>query len=215
MGEAVTFAGTSAYLADGGGPGLVVIHEWWGLVPHIKDVAERFAAVGFTALAPDLYEGATADEEPDEAEKLMMRLHPDRAIAGAAATVDELRRRGCTKVGIIGFCLGGAIALATSAAAVGCDLAATVAYYGIWPRMGENTIPNPVLVHVAEHEEHNPPALPANFPKWFEGMTNVELHIYWGTQHAFFNDTYADSYDPDAARLSWARTVAFLGEHLR
>jgi carboxymethylenebutenolidase len=71
-----------------------------------------------------------------------------------------------------------------------------------------------VLVHVAEHEEHNPPASPEQFPTWFEGMGNVEIHIYPGTQHAFFNDTYADSYDEVAASLSWDRTISFLRQHL-
>jgi carboxymethylenebutenolidase len=211
MGELVAFDRLRGYLADGHGPGLVVLHEWWGLVPHIEDVTERFAALGFTALAPDLYDGATAgNEEPDEAEKLMMRLNPDRAVTRVATTVEELRRRGCAKVGVVGFCMGGALAIAASAPAAGCDVDATVAYYGIWPRRGERTISAPVLIHVAEHEEHNPPALPANFPTWFEGMGNVEIHIYPGTQHAFFNDTYPESYDASAAELSWERTVAFL-----
>ena len=214
MGELIRFGDLEGYLADGGGPGLVVLHEWWGLVPHVKDIADRFQALGYRALAPDLYDGDTADREPDDAEKLMMSLHPDRAVAMAAATVNELRRRGCTKVGIIGFCLGGALAITASGAASPCDVDATVAYYGIWPRRGERTITGPVLIHVAEHEEHNPPALPENFPSWFEGMDNVEMHIYPGTQHAFFNDTYTESYDAAAAQLSWDRTVAFLAQHL-
>jgi hypothetical protein len=82
MGEMVEFrsnGGTaSGYLADGGGPGLIVIQEWWGLVPHIKDVADRFAAAGFTALAPDLYHGESSTE-PDGAGKLMMALNLDQA----------------------------------------------------------------------------------------------------------------------------------------
>lgn len=96
-----------------------------------------------------------------------------------------------------------------------CDVGATVAFYGIFPKTREREITSPVLVHVAEHEEHNPPASPAQFPSWFAGMSNVEIHIYGGTQHAFFNDTYVDSCDPIAARLSWDRTVGFLRGHLR
>jgi len=208
----VEFDGISGYLADSNGPGVVVLHEWWGLVPHIIDVCDRFAALGFTALAPDLYQGATAaNSEVDDAEKLLTELDRERAIAEVATTVAELRRRGCTSVGTLGFCLGGALSVAASAA---CAVDATVAYYGIWPHHGERTITNPILVHVAEHEEHNWPALPAHFPRWFEGMTNAQVHIYWGTQHAFFNDTRPESYDADAAALSWDRTVAFFGEHL-
>jgi carboxymethylenebutenolidase len=172
----------------------------------------QVAALGFTALAPDLYRGGTAtDTEPDDAEKLMMRLDRERAVADVAATVSELRARGCAKVGTIGFCLGGALSLAASAA---CPVEATVAYYGIWPLTGERTITNPILVHVAEHERHNWPAQPAHFPKWFEGMSNAQIHIYPGTQHAFFNDTRPEGYDEAAAELSWDRTVAFFREHL-
>jgi carboxymethylenebutenolidase len=212
VGEEIVLDGTSAYMAEGGGPCLVVLHEWWGLVPHIKDICDRFASAGFTAFAPDLYDGATApDSEPDTADWLMKRLERPRAIAEVAAVIAEVRRRGCQKVGTVGFCLGGALSLAASAA---CAVDATVAYYGIWPHTGERSITNPVLVHVAEHEEHNWPALPAHFPSWFEGMDNVELHIYDGTQHAFFNDTRPDLYDEAAASLSWDRTLTFLREHL-
>jgi carboxymethylenebutenolidase len=211
-GDAVEFDGISGYLAGGAGPGIVVLHEWWGLVPHIQDICDRFARLGFTALAPDLYHGATASNtEPDDAEKLLMQLDRERAIAEVATTVGEMRRRGCAKVGVIGFCMGGALALAASAV---CPVDATVAYYGIWPHSGERTITNPILVHVAEHEEHNWPALPEHFPKWFEGMDNAEIHIYPGTPHAFFNDSRPSSYDETAATLSWERTVAFFREHL-
>ena len=212
MGEAVEFDGISGYLAVGEGPGIVVLHEWWGLVPHIKDVCDRFAQLGFTALAPDLYHGATAaNTEPDDAEKLLMELDRERAIGEVAATVRELRGRGCAKVGVIGFCMGGALSLTASAV---CPIDATVAYYGIWPRTGERTITNPILVHVAEHEEHNWPALPEHFPKWFDGMNNVEIHIYPGTQHGFFNDTRPSAYDEASATLSWDRTIGFFREHL-
>jgi carboxymethylenebutenolidase len=226
MGERIDINGITAYLADGGGPGLVVLHEWWGLVPHILDVTDRFAAQRFTALAPDLYHGATAaNDEPDLAEKLMMGQNPVRAITETRTAITELRRRGCAKVGVVGFCLGGALALAVSADVLSFDWSgppvaqdrivdATVAFYGIWPKSGEDTIATPVLIHVAEHEDHNPPALPENFPKWFAGMDNVEMHIYAGTQHAFFNDTHPASYDEANARLAWDRTITFLRRHL-
>jgi carboxymethylenebutenolidase len=210
MGEAVEFQGIEAYLADGGGPGVVVLHEWWGLVSHIEDICDRFAALGYTALAPDLYHGSRSDNEVDEAERLLMQMDRERAVAEVAITVDEMRRRGCVKVGVIGFCMGAALAFTASAV---CPVDATVGYYGIWPHSGERTITTPILAHVAEHEEHNWPALPAYFPHWFEGMDNAEIHIYWGTDHAFFNDT-RPSYDAAAAELSWDRTVGFFREHL-
>jgi carboxymethylenebutenolidase len=214
MGEEIDFEGISGYLAGDGAPGVVVLHEWDGLVPHIRDVTDRLAAVGFTALAPDLYDGASAPwGDAAEAQRLQRQIlrDPEGAAARIALAVDELRKRGHPKVGTLGFCTGGALSLLTSAIH---PVDATVAYYGIFPRTGERNITNPVLVHVAEHEEHNPPASPEQFPTWFEGMSNVEIHIYPGTQHAFFNDTYADCYDELAASVSWDRTISFLRRYL-
>src|ERR1700678_3513743 len=114
MGEMVEFAsnGSTAggYVAtpeSGSGPGVIVIQEWWGLVPHITDVCDRFAAAGFVALAPDLYRGKKTTE-PDEAGKEMMALQLDRAARAMSGAVDELRRRsGHETLGVVGFCMGG------------------------------------------------------------------------------------------------------------
>src|SRR4051794_35127076 len=90
VGELVTIAGCSVYATGGEGPCVVVLHEWWGLVPHIEDVCDRFAAAGFAAFAPDLYDGAVAPEdEPDRAEWLMAKLDRGRAIAAVADLVTE------------------------------------------------------------------------------------------------------------------------------
>src|SRR3954470_7387678 len=119
MGSMVTFAsngGTAdGYLteAEGGGPGLILIQEWWGLVGHIKDVAERFASAGFTTLAPDFFHGATTGE-PDEAMRLMMGLAMDQAakdVAGAAAYLSGLDSVTAPEIGVVGFCMGGSLAL--------------------------------------------------------------------------------------------------------
>jgi carboxymethylenebutenolidase len=212
VGQLLEVAGISTYESGDTGACLVVLHEWWGLVPHIKDVCDRFGAAGFRAFAPDLYEGETAPEtEPDKAEWLMSRLDREQAIGAVRAVVEDLRLRECREVALLGFCMGSALAIAASAR---CAVDATVGYYGIWPHAGERTITSPLLIHVAEHEEHNWPALPAHFPRWFEGMSNVEMYIYEGTQHAFFNDVRPDAYDQAAAQLSWDRTLAFLRTHL-
>jgi carboxymethylenebutenolidase len=114
MGENVTFRSNGhtcdGYLA-GEGPGVLVIQEWWGLVPHIRDVVDRFAAAGFTALAPDLYHGESSTE-PDGAGKLMMALNLDQAakdLDGAIAMLQE--RTGSSKVGVVGYCMGGGLTL--------------------------------------------------------------------------------------------------------
>ncbi|MDZ7732093.1 MAG: dienelactone hydrolase family protein [Acidimicrobiia bacterium] len=124
MGEMVEFPsnGSTAtgYLAvpdRGSGPGVLVIQEFWGLVDHIKDVCERFAAEGFVALAPDLYHGETTDE-PDEAGKLMMALNLDRAIRDLGGAADFLAGHDAvtsSKLGVTGFCMGGGLALALAA----------------------------------------------------------------------------------------------------
>src|SRR3954454_10864169 len=120
MGELVEFPSNghtaSGYLAvppSGSGPGVVVIQEWWGLVPHITDVCDRFAAAGFVALAPDLYHGETTTE-PDEAGKLMMALNLDQAATDMGGAIDHLLGLDVVTsagVGVVGFCMGGALAL--------------------------------------------------------------------------------------------------------
>ncbi len=144
MGETVEFSsnGGSAegYLArpaGGRGPGVVVIQEWWGLVPHIRDVADRFAGAGFVALAPDLFHGERTTE-PDEAMKLLMGLEMDRAardIAGAAGHLAGREETSGRGVGTVGFCMGGSLALWS--ATLSDDVTATVGFYPAvpWERM--------------------------------------------------------------------------------
>ena len=115
MGEMVEFksnGGTcTGYLAGTSGPGVIVIQEWWGLVPHITDIADRFAAEGFVALAPDMYHGEMTDE-PDMAGKLLMSMNLATAGKDLSGAVDLLQERtGRTKVGVTGFCMGGGLAL--------------------------------------------------------------------------------------------------------
>ena len=110
---------TGGYLAtpkQGSGPGVIVIQEWWGLVDHIKDVCDRFAGEGFVALAPDLYHGKPT-KSPDEAGKLMMALRIDEAERDLSAAVEYLATQDSTtsnKIGVVGFCMGGALSLYTA-----------------------------------------------------------------------------------------------------
>ncbi len=139
-------------------PGIVVIQEWWGLVPHIKDVAERLAREGFVALAPDLYHGQAADE-PDEARKLAMALDAQRAvqeIAAAARYLKKMREVAPQKVGVVGWCMGGGLALST--AAHHADLiGAAVAFYGRPLTAGDTArLKVPVLGLYAEHDHGIP-----------------------------------------------------------
>ena len=225
MGEMVQFpfAGgtTSGYLAKpphGSGPGVVVIQEWWGLVDHIKDVCDRFAAEGFVALAPDLYHGKTT-KSPDEAGKLMMALRVDEAERDLGAAVEYLVTEDSTaseKVGVVGFCMGGALAL--YAATKNTNIGACVVFYGIHPNVKPD-LPNleaPVLGLYAEKDGFVTPAVVHDLENQLKALgKQAEFKIYRGTDHAFFNDTRPEVYNAEAATDAWQRTTEFLRQNLR
>ena len=221
MGENVSFAsnGDSAdgYLAvpeSGSGPGVVVIQEWWGLVPHIRDVADRFAAEGIVALAPDLYHGITTTE-PDEAGRLLMGLAIDRAakdIAGAATYLAGRPETTGERIGAVGFCMGGSLALWSATLAP--EIVAAVGFYPAvpWEKMSPrwpSYAGKAAMIHTAEGDG-GPEA--DGIRQARDAITaadgTVEVHGYPGTQHAFFNDTRPEVHDPDAAALAWDRTLA-------
>jgi carboxymethylenebutenolidase len=204
--------------AEGKGPGLVVIQEWWGLVPHIKDVCDRFAREGYVALAPDLYHGETT-RSPDEAGKLMMALQIDEAekdMRGAIEYLLDLEETGGDEVGVIGFCMGGALAL--YAASKNRQVGACVVFYGIHPnvRPDLDNLQAPVLGIYAEKDGFVPPdAVRELDAKLKERGKSAEMHIYPDTDHAFFNDTRPEVYNPEAAQDAWRRTLDFFGTHLK
>ena len=151
------------YLAvpeSGSGPGLVVIQEWWGLTTHIKDVTDRFAAEGFVALAPDLFGGATTHDS-DEAGKLMSELPVDKAAQDLAGAVDFLLGHEAvtsSKVGAVGFCMGGGFVIVL-AAQQGDRIGAAVPFYGVlkedYPDLSGLTAP--VLGHFGEEDGFTTP----------------------------------------------------------
>ncbi|HZT60863.1 MAG TPA: dienelactone hydrolase family protein [Pyrinomonadaceae bacterium] len=211
---------TRGYLSipdSGLGPGVVVIQEWWGLVPHIKDVADRFAREGFVALAPDLYHGEVA-RSPDEAGKLMMALNIAQAEKDLRGAVQYLLDNGATEgesVGTVGFCMGGVLSL--YAASKNSQVGACVVFYGIHPKVEPDfdSLRAPVLGLYAENDKSVPPeAVRALEQNLKERGKQAEMHIYPGTDHAFFNDTRPEVYDADAAADAWRRTIDFFREHL-
>ena len=209
------------YLAvppSGTGPGVIVVQEWWGLVPHIRAVADRLAAAGCTALAPDLYHGRQVGlDEPDEAGKAMMALDATRAAREMAGAVEELLRLPEVSgegVGAIGFCMGGG--LAVQLATVHPAVVACVDYYGIPAACADlGQIRGPVLGHFADHDDI---ATPAAVRALAERLTDAEVthqfHTYPDAGHAFFNDERPGTYRAAAAELSWERTLAFLRAEL-
>jgi len=222
MGEIVSFKSNgsmgSGYLADGGGPGVIVIQEWWGLVPHIKDVADRFAAEGFTALAPDLYRGEAASE-PDEAGKLMMGLKLDRAGKDLSGAIDFLQERtGRTKVGVIGYCMGGGLTL-TLACQRPDAVAAAAPFYGVIPwaeaQPDWDAITAVVEGHYAEKDAFASPEAAHALEADLKGRgKNATFHIYPGTDHAFFNDDRPDVFNAAAAATAWSRVLALFRANL-
>jgi carboxymethylenebutenolidase len=210
---------TSGYLATpaaGKGPGVLVIQEWWGLVRHIKNVCDRFAAEGFTALAPDLYHGKTA-AEPDEAGKLFMALNVGQAekdLRGAVTTL--LQQASTTTVGAIGFCMGGQLAL--FATTLNPSVAACVDFYGVHPNVKPDysKLSGPVLGLFAEKDQFVTPQVAKDVDAAIKKAgKRSEIHIYPNVDHAFFNDERADVYNKAAAEDAWRRTLAFLRQHVK
>ncbi len=227
MGEHIEFPSNGhvggGYLAvppSGSGPGLVVIQEWWGLVPHIEEVADRFAAAGFLALAPDLYHGKSASVgEPDEAGKLMMAMQLDQAGKDMSGAVGELQRRsGRDSVGVVGFCMGGGLALVLACQRPDA-VKACVAFYGVipWPdaQPDYSKLDAAVLVHVAEKDQMFSPEAAAGLEARLSELgKQAQFHLYAGADHAFFNDTRPDVHDAAAAELAWGRTLELLHAQL-
>jgi len=221
MGERVQFPSNShtcsGYFA-GRGPAVVVIQEWWGLVPHIEDIVERFAREGFSAIAPDLYHGKTT-KSPDDAQKLVMELDAERAereIAGAGEWL--LQRPECTSktYGVVGFCMGGALAQYTGAKEK--NVSATVSFYGGFRKLpiDWSSLRGPILLIQGENDKGVPPEKGRELEKQLKDLgKDVELVIYPGAGHAFFNDTREQVYKPDAAADAWRRTVDLFRKNVR
>lgn len=222
----VTFAsnGSTAhgYLAlpgSGRGPGVVVIQEWWGLTSHIADVANRLAAEGFVALAPDLYGGPTT-HDAGEASKLMRDLPVDRAARDLGGAVDYLLGHDAvtsSTIGAVGFCMGGGFVLML-AAQQGHKIGAAVSFYGVlreeYPSF-EN-LSAPLLGHFGEQDQMQSTDQVRELAATIERQTGQRPDFrFYPAGHAFFNDeNLLGTYDPEQAAKAWDATLRFLREHL-
>ena len=219
MGTMVTFKrpdgkDASGYLAKAGAkaPGIVVIQEWWGLNDQIKGVADRFAAAGYNALAPDLYKGRVT-QKPDEANHMMEGLDfvgaSDQDIAGAVKHLAGMSR----KVGVMGFCMGGALTIAAAARVPG--VACGVPFYGVPP--GELADPAKIRIpmqgHFANQDDWCTPEVVNDFEKKMASGGNKPEVFRYDAQHAFANEK-SPAYDAPSAKASWDRMMPFLGKHL-
>ena len=199
-------------------PGVIMIHEWWGLNDNIRTMARRLAGEGYRVLAVDLYGGRVA-ETPEAASELisMVSDNPTQAVTNLRSAVAFLREtHGAPRVGVIGWCFGGGQA-ANAAAELPTVLDATVIYYGFLPTDRERlaNIDDPVLGLFGAEDS----AIPVEGVRTFEQTLSslgkdVEVVIYDGARHAFANPS-GTNYQAEAATDSWVRTVAFFAEHLQ
>lgn len=199
-------------------PGVVLIHEWWGLNDNIRDETRRLAGEGYHALAVDLYDGRTADAPP-AAMKLSRELseNPDPAEAKLLRAVDWLEKEaGATRVGTIGWCLGGRWSL-RAALLMPRQVDATVIFYGSL-RAEESELAElemPVLGIFADKDPIVPREMVENFRATMERLDkDLQVHVYEGTSHGFANPS-GGVYDADAAESAWNRVTAFFDRHLR
>jgi carboxymethylenebutenolidase len=212
-----TAEGYLALPETGSGAGVIVIQEWWGLVPHIKNVCERFAAEGFVALAPDLYHGRTT-ASPDEAGKMMMALNIEQAEKDLRGAIEYLLAHESVRgeaVGTVGFCMGGALSL--YAASKNEQVGACVVFYGGHPKIKPDleNMRAPLLGIYAERDDFATPALAHELEAKMRSLgKSAEIHVYDNADHAFFNEDRPEVFNATAAADAWQRTIRFLREHL-
>jgi len=212
-----TCSGHLAVPTAGRGPGVIVLQEWWGLVDHIKDVADRLAREGFVALAPDMYHGKKTTS-PDEAGKLLMALNiaqVEKDLRGAIDYLLSLPECQGDHVGTVGFCMGGQLSL--YAACANSKVGACVVYYGIHPNVHPDMarLQAPVLGFFGGKDASVPPHAARKLEAELKAAgKQAEFHIYKGASHAFFNDTRPGVYHASSAKDSWDRTLKFFREKL-
>ncbi len=213
-----THDGYLAPASSGRGPGVIVLQEWWGLVPHIKGVADRFATAGFTALAPDLYGGQTA-AGPDDAGRLMMALEigeTEKVLRGAIEALLAHPACASARVGVVGFCMGGQLALL--AGTLNPKVGAVVDFYGIHPKVTPDytKLQAPVLGLFADKDGFVNAQAVARLEKDLKAAgKRISIRWFKGVDHAFFNDTRPDAYHEASAREAWDLTLGFFRENLR
>jgi carboxymethylenebutenolidase len=196
-------------------PALIVIQEWWGLTPHIEDIAQRFAREGFIAVAPDLYDGMST-KDPKAAGNLMGALKTEKGLAYLQTVLAQLRSMNeVTSVGVTGFCMGGTYALLLACHA---KLEASAPFYGDVPTdtaiIGKLSCP--VLFIGAEKDQWITLDKMNRLDSALKQYSKEgEVRIYKGADHAFFNDTRAEVYSKPDAEDAWNRVIGFFNRHLR
>ena len=206
--------------ATGKRPAIIIVQEWWGLTDHMKDIARRYAAEGYIAIAPDLYSrlGHALTTDAGEAGKLMNTLKQEDGLADLNATVGYLKsvpEVDATRLGITGFCMGGSYALMLPCS--NAEIRAAVPFYGQVPNPDTpiQKLACPILYIYGEDDgwitKADVQRLAGALKKYGKAG---EIKTYPGAPHAFFRDTDPSVYRPEAAKDAWARTKAFFKQHL-
>lgn len=216
----------SGYLAtpeSATGPGVVVLHAWWGLTEPFRQACDRLAAAGFVALAPDLYHGRTT-AVIEEADALGQATDQDveRWRGDIRGAVQFLRQNGVTlpaddrgPVALLGFSLGGAYALDMSVNLAN-EIAAVVLFYAAWPEPDFRQARAAYLCHFAENDPYQSAEVEAEMVQAIQAAGRpITAYTYPGTKHWFFEENRPAEYDAAAAALAWERTLAFLNAELR
>lgn len=214
----------SAYLAEpshGSGPGVLVLHAWWGLTEPFRQVCDRLAEAGFVTLAPDLYHGKTTTSV-EEAKALVAALDQDveRVRGDIAGAVQFLRQHHATKLAndrgklaLVGFSLGGAYAFDMSVT-LAEEIAAVVTFYASYPGLDYHSAKAAYLCHFAEHDPYEPAESVVEMEQALQAAGRpITCYTYPGTKHWFFEENRPE-YDAQAARVAWEQTIAFLHERL-
>ena len=203
--------GVPIYVGEPGNPLVLLVHDWFGRLPHLSVLAENFAREGFYVAIPDLYSGAATTSTP-EAERLMGTLDVGIALAELDDVIATATVQGSERIGIVGFSMGGWLALLH---AQGGAADAVVAYYATLGANDHGVIPAPVRLHYAETDTWDPGEEPSGFiERLQEHGTPVSEYMYLGTEHSFANADIAAAYNPRAAELANQRTIRFLLSHL-
>jgi len=199
-------------------PGVVLIQEWWGIEPHIQDLAQRLASEGFVVLVPDLFHGKIVTE-PDEASKAVMMLHEnlERALGEIRLALDTLKARPDVEpkqVGIVGFCVGGLLTWLTTLRSP--DLAAAVPFYAGGFDPTEEQIAGlqvPVLAIYGKKDQSIPMEVVEQIERWMKEHGKEGQVLVYDAGHAFMNPDHGMG-DEKAAQAAWPRMVQFLKSHV-
>ena len=203
----------NAYLAAPaqGGPGVLLLHAWWGLKPFFKQVCGQLAEQGFTALAPDLRDGQIATTI-DEAKELMEKSDSQFVSDTVMAAKDHLRSLVKGKIGLVGFSMGAAWALVVASTNPD-QIGATILFYGN-EGVDYEKVTSKVMGHYSDNDEWEPGEyVEKTFAAFKSAGVDATLHIYPGVSH-WFVEADRPEYDSAAASLAWSRTFVFLKKNL-